>query len=1343
MPFPDPKLFPDQQSGKKAAFDPSLFPDQPQPEKEEMGIAAQLMEAASRGSESFDLDLEGYDVATGSKPYEPYAEKRKQFESKSAEQPLTLRKSNLLGRAAIGAAEMIPGMVKGYVAGVPAGATAGTAAAIAGQLGPQALIPEEIITVPTAFAWGMATGSAGEWYKQGTGSFYTAMRKDGVGHGTASIVSQIAAAPYALIELFQVGKVIPGLKQGLLATVKGSAKEIFKQVAKKYGANWAEQVTQEVLQEVIAITGEEVAKGIENYAEEKDLDPTTLKESFGRLWETGVNAGLSFGLIQIPYATVQATTSLAQRETSADNIDGTTEQPEVTEQPEAEPDPVLFPDQPAKAAEETRPELALDFLLFPDQPQQAEAQAAEDVQPQVPQAPESPTIDTAVQAPVIPEAPPTPPTVAKTAADEAVTPTIPEAAPAAEAVETPPPPKTPTETPGGDLTPEFVTGIKHSVVTQEREERGLEELHVDNRKTWGKVWDEAKEKIKSGEIVPRELSKDLSENPRPITDTQGAVLDYEKVSLKNIHNRVKKAIGSAKTEDEAVNLRRTLLEVEESLNTNDLAAKQAGTETARGLAFRRATVKSDYTLASVVQEARNANQGEQIPDDTRIKIERLTTALEDAQKRLKEYDETAARAEGQEAVETIKREARKQKRQVKKADLDAEYEDLIKEFAKTENNLNALVNPQQVALLAKMAVNRVSSGVQTIEQLVDDIYAVAKDHVKGLTKRDVRDAISGYGKYTALTKNEVKLKLQDIREQGRLISAIEDIESGKKPLKSGFERKKQSEEAKELQKKLALLRKKLEAAEKRPDSETDSRLKAYKTRLKNEIERIEKGIPKKPRQSIKLDAEAEALKQKLALLRKKSGYDTDSKLTAYKTRLKNEQAKLEQMIREGNFQKPAPRKKLQLDPQADELKRKVFRLKRQVNHEIALIERKNRPLKQKIGEGFLDIVNIPRSLISSLDLSASLRQGGFLLAGHPREHFRAFKQQLKYMRSEKFIDQLTIEIEESPNSILYDKSGLYLANKEGNKLKISQREEKFQSQIAEKIPVIGAGLRGSERAYGGFLDKLRMDVFNDMAEQYMKAGMTFEKNPEVFKAAAQYINGATGRGDLGLTLNKIAPLLNGVFFSARLIASRLRLLNPIYYASLPEPVRIQAMKDAAKFVGAGMSVLTLAWLAGADVETDRRSSDFGKIKIGNMRLDIWGGFQQFIVFFARLSPEFMGGGKTKSTATGELKSLNGSGPYDQSRASLIEKMTRQKLSPPAAAAWDLLSGKGFMGDDVTLEQQAINLTVPLYMRDLAKATEEMGYEDALLSIPGFFGVGVQYFKPEEKKKRRRTSKTTD
>ena len=65
-------------------------------------------------------------------------------------------KRGLPERAVRAAAEMLPiqvsGMRKGVQRGLMFGMTAGGIAALAGQVGPQAVLPEEIVTVPAAFA---------------------------------------------------------------------------------------------------------------------------------------------------------------------------------------------------------------------------------------------------------------------------------------------------------------------------------------------------------------------------------------------------------------------------------------------------------------------------------------------------------------------------------------------------------------------------------------------------------------------------------------------------------------------------------------------------------------------------------------------------------------------------------------------------------------------------------------------------------------------------------------------------------------------------------------------------------------------------------------------------------------------------------------------------------------------------------------------------------------------------------------------------------------------------------------------------------------------------------------
>jgi hypothetical protein len=138
------------------------------------------------------------------------------------------------------------------------------------------------------------------------------------------------------------------------------------------------------------------------------------------------------------------------------------------------------------------------------------------------------------------------------------------------------------------------------------------------------------------------------------------------------------------------------------------------------------------------------------------------------------------------------------------------------------------------------------------------------------------------------------------------------------------------------------------------------------------------------------------------------------------------------------------------------------------------------------------------------------------------------------------------------------------------------------------------------------------------AEQLRKSGLDPANNPEHFRALAEWINTSTGRGSYG-SLNCYAPTASALLFAPRLVKSRFDMLNPVRYAKMPKEVRVMAMKDMIKFVGATTALLTLAKMGGASVSLDPRSSDFGKIKIGNTRIDPWGGFAQVAKFIAQVS----------------------------------------------------------------------------------------------------------------------------
>jgi len=170
-------------------------------------------------------------------------------------------------------------------------------------------------------------------------------------------------------------------------------------------------------------------------------------------------------------------------------------------------------------------------------------------------------------------------------------------------------------------------------------------------------------------------------------------------------------------------------------------------------------------------------------------------------------------------------------------------------------------------------------------------------------------------------------------------------------------------------------------------------------------------------------------------------------------------------------------------------------------------------------------------------------------------------------------------------------------------------------------------------------------------------------------------------------------------------------------------------KDMAKLIGAGFTVLALAKLGGADVEDDPRSTDFGKIKIGNTRYDIWGGFQQYVRFFAQLFT-----GQTKSAMTGKMSSLDGKGPFGRTRSDVIETFARSKLAPAPALGWNLMSGRNIIGEPVTPQSIAEDLVEPLILKDLLDAWKEQGAKSLLTTgLPATFGIGVSTYEPRHDK----------
>jgi hypothetical protein len=375
-----------------------------------------------------------------------------------------------------------------------------------------------------------------------------------------------------------------------------------------------------------------------------------------------------------------------------------------------------------------------------------------------------------------------------------------------------------------------------------------------------------------------------------------------------------------------------------------------------------------------------------------------------------------------------------------------------------------------------------------------------------------------------------------------------------------------------------------------------------------------------------------------------------------------------------------------------------------------------RHIYQKIWDTSKDVLNLPRALMATLDVSMPLRQGIVLGAGNPKRYAEAFKEMFKYAFDEKAYDALQESIRRHPNYDLMKKAGVNITELG----KLGSKEEQFVSNLAEQIPGIGKLVRASSRAASGFLNKLRSDVFNDLLSGAKAAGALTDD--EVVKNIARLVNIGTGRGEVLDSLRGATEALNATLFSPKLVASRLQMLNPKTYMQMDPFTRKQMLLSMRNFVGAGMTALGLAKAAGAEVGVDPRSADFGKIKIGDTRYDIWGGFQQYAVLAARLAT-----GEMVSTTTNREFQLD-EGYKAGGRLGAATKFLEYKTAPIASFVIGALRGKNAMGEEFDVAPEVLDRFIPMIAQDYYDLSREWGpVKAAGMTLPGAFGVGSQTY----------------
>lgn len=834
-------------------------------------------------------------------------------------------------------------------------------------------------------------------------------------------------------------------------------------------------------------------------------------------------------------------------------------------------------------------------------------------------------------------------------------------------------------------------GITHEQTGEIRKEYGLPEYEKEAQTV--EQWDaEAKRRIEAGEM-PALLKK--------MKDGEQIGKVEQRMMGKYIAHLEAKVAENSSNEN-----------IAKLLEAVHLSDAFGGSEWGRAGVARKGIQLDDKSLGGYFVAEMEALGVDELTDKQKEDIRKEWEAINDARERFeKEKEELNAKINAFRAEQELA--AKKPKGKSKKTDADYKkdrqkiVEDIREKLRKARGETTIVPIPYLRDLIlispdvAKMVASYADQGIRKLGDMIDKIHGELAPEIQGITKDDVRDLIAGAYNQKKPTRSELAIAIKDMKDEAALLAKYQKLVNGEDPRteKALVQR---NQQITDLRKQIAEKQKELPVGQK----ELDAAVKKVNSDIAKLQDRINKGdFENKKKTPLIDDPEIKA----------KFPYE-------YRKLIK------------------AKDKYIELENE-----RKLGLLKLQYG-KMGKFE-KGAKFLGDFASGFF------RALQSTADFSAVFRQGLWGVTSRPGIAYKAFIEMFKQARSSARFDRWLYDLKESDAWDTIQRSGLFVADP--NDFRLQFKEEAFMSNLAHRVPIIGEPLtlniggkdrtlfglniiRGSERAYAAFLNKLRVDMFAEFMGAASDNGKTYQNSPELYKAMAKYINDATGRGKGAGVLEQSMPFFSQVFFSPRLMASRITLMtnmfNPAFYAKVPNEVKKRYFLDLIRFLGFGAIVLGLAKYGfGAEVEDEPTSPNFGKIKSGNTTWDIWGGFQQYMRFAAT-----MWQGK-KTNMDGTQKKI---GPEEYTgRGDAFWKFLRGKSSPTASLVADLGTGKTYIGEkvdyslfgetkkkEVNISQLIASRMYPLIISDIGGAVKEQGWKGALtVGVPALFGIGVQTY----------------
>lgn len=263
-----------------------------------------LLNAGYRRANLADLTVgsikQGYNSAKMGQEYFKMSQgvdnKAAQYAAQLAGREYQYVPSNTLGDAVSGGMQLIGQIARQWTEPRTIGATAAAAgtAALAGQMGPQALLPEEVVTVPAAAFAAFKGSTALSNAEIEAGFAYKEMLDNGIDPKTARNISMGVGVVNGALEFAQMDELLKAY--GVLSKSDATqtvAKRVGEEITRR-AASVAKETGQEVAQEASTLAGVNLA----NHLEGKEL--YSKEDVIKRLGDTALQSALSFGVLQAP-----------------------------------------------------------------------------------------------------------------------------------------------------------------------------------------------------------------------------------------------------------------------------------------------------------------------------------------------------------------------------------------------------------------------------------------------------------------------------------------------------------------------------------------------------------------------------------------------------------------------------------------------------------------------------------------------------------------------------------------------------------------------------------------------------------------------------------------------------------------------------------------------------------------------------------------------------------------------------------------------------------------------------------------------------------------------------------